>query len=341
MSVLRGVYVSKLRVRERVVKKERERMSEFYNSLAEKMQSGSCVVMTVLEGESAGRKLLVTEPVEQYEGHAVFCERAGSLPRLVICGGGHVSIPMIRMGKMLGFQVTVLEDRPKFADNARVAGADVVICDSFEHGLESISGGEDTYFIIVTRGHRYDEVCLGAIVEKPNAYIGMMGSRRRVAIVKEELFEQGHEREKLDEVYTPIGLKIGAETPEEIAVSVMAEIIQVKHEKAEGCGYSKELLEALCDEDCKKQKKVLATIISRKGSAPRGVGTKMLILEDGTLIDTIGGGCAESDVITKALLMMREEKVRFQICMVDMTREAAEEEGMVCGGRIEVMLERV
>ena len=312
MSVLRGVYVSKLRVRERVMKKERERMSEFYNSLAEKMQSGSCVVMTVLEGESAGRKLLVTEPVEQYEGHAVFCERAGSLPRLVICGGGHVSIPMIRMGKMLGFQVTVLEDRPKFADNARVAGADVVICDSFEHGLESISGGEDTYFIIVTRGHRYDEVCLGAIVEKPNAYIGMMGSRRRVAIVKEELFEQGHEREKLDEVYTPIGLKIGAETPEEIAVSVMAVIIQVKHEKAEGCGY-----------------------------APRGVGTKMLILEDGTLIDTIGGGCAESDVITKALLMMREEKLRFQICMVDMTREAAEEEGMVCGGRIEVMLERV
>ena len=304
MSVLRGVYVSKLRVRERVMKKECERMSEFYNSLAEKMQSGSCVVMTVLEGESAGKKLLVTEPVEQYE-------------------------------------VTVLEDRPKFADNARVAGADVVICDSFEHGLERISGGDDTYFIIVTRGHRYDEVCLGAIVEKPNAYIGMMGSRRRVAIVKEELFEQGHKREKLDEVYTPIGLKISAETPEEIAVSVMAEIIQVKHEKAEGCGYSKELLEALCDEDCKKQKKVLATIISRKGSAPRGVGTKMLILEDGTLIDTIGGGCAESDVITKALLMMREEKVRFQICMVDMTREAAEEEGMVCGGRIEVMLERV
>lgn len=341
MSVLRGVYVSKLRVRERGMKKERERMSEFYNSLAEKMQSGSCVVMTVLEGESAGRKLLVTEPVEQYEGHAVFCERAGSLPRLVICGGGHVSIPMIRMGKMLGFQVTVLEDRPKFADNARVAGADVVICDSFEYGLERISGGDDTYFIIVTRGHRYDEVCLGAIVEKPNAYIGMMGSRRRVAIVKEELFEQGHEREKLDEVYTPIGLKIGAETPEEIAVSVMAEIIQVKHEKAEGCEYSKELLEALCDEDGKKQKKVLATIISRKGSAPRGVETKMLILEDGTLIDTIGGGCAESDVITKALLMMREEKVRFQICMVDMTREAAEEEGMVCGGRIEVMLERV
>ena len=76
-------------------------MSEFYNSLAENMQSGSCVVMTVLEGESAGRKLLVTEPVEQYEGHAVFCERAGSQPRLQICRGPQVSIPIIRIRKML------------------------------------------------------------------------------------------------------------------------------------------------------------------------------------------------------------------------------------------------
>lgn len=72
--------------------------------------------------------------------------------------------------------MTVLEVDPNLRTNARVAGADVVICDSFEHGLESISGGEDTYFIILTRGHRYDEVCLGAIVEKPNAYIGMMAA---------------------------------------------------------------------------------------------------------------------------------------------------------------------
>ena len=72
------------------------------------------------------------------------------------------------------------------------------------------------------------------------------------------------------------------------------------------------MLEALCDEDCKKQKKVLATIISRKGICTERRGNKMLILEDGTLIDTIGGGCAESDVITKALLMMREEKCGFR-----------------------------
>ena len=122
---------------------------------------------------------------------------------------------------------------------------------------------------------------------------------------------------------------------------MMAEIIQVKHENAAGAGYSKQLLKELCGDTDSEQKKVLATIISRKGSAPRSVGTKMLIREDGSLIDTIGGGCAENEVITKALLMMREERVQFQICTVDMTREAAEEEGMVCGGKIEVMLERI
>ena len=87
--------------------------------------------------------------------------------------------------------------------------------------------------------------------------------------------------------------------------------------------------------------KVLATIISRKGSAPRSVGTKMLIRADGTTVDTIGGGCIESEVIRKALLMMRAEDEGFRLCTVDMTADAAEDEGMVCGGVVEVMLEKV
>ena len=87
--------------------------------------------------------------------------------------------------------------------------------------------------------------------------------------------------------------------------------------------------------------KVLATIISRKGSAPRGVGTKMLIIEDGRTIDTIGGGCIESEIIQEALLMMRTKAPDFQICRVDMTAGEAEDEGMVCGGVVEVMLEKV
>ena len=111
--------------------------------------------------------------------------------KLVICGAGHVSIPVIQIGRMIGCTVTVLEDRPKFAYNARRAGADTVLCEPFEEGLKKIPGDPDIYFIIVTRGHRYDQVCLEKIMKKEHAYIGMMGSRARTVKVKQALLEQG------------------------------------------------------------------------------------------------------------------------------------------------------
>ena len=286
------------------------------------------------EGEQKVKALHDTESQAR-----IYRERIGRTPKMIICGAGHVSMPIIRMGKMLGFMVTVIEDRPKFADHARAAGADQVLCEPFSDGLLKIRGDSDSWFIIVTRGHRYDTECLEAILRKPYAYVGMMGSRRRVAIVKDQLEAKGVCREALDGVHTPIGLKIGAETPEEIAVSVMAEIIQVKNAGSAKGGYSPELLDAVLDPDDSREK-VLATIISRKGSAPRSVGTKMLIRADGTTVDTIGGGCIESEVIQKALLMMRAEE-GFRLCTVDMTADAAEDEGMVCGGVVEVMLEKV
>lgn len=320
-------------------------MSGFYRQLKEALKSeqGDIYTETVLRGEHAGEKRILQgnsfRDAEEREedGGDVFRERIGRQPKLIICGAGHVSVPIIKMGKMLGFAVTVLEDRPKFADNARAAGADMVICESFEKALEGIHGDSDSWFVIVTRGHRYDTICLENILHKTYAYVGMMGSRRRVAIVKDQLEESGISREVLDAVHTPIGLKIGAETPEEIAVSVMAEIIQVKNSREKGGGYSGEMLRALVSEEGRK--KVAATIVSRKGSAPRSVGTKMLIFEDGTTVDTIGGGCVESEIMQKALLMMRAGEPRFQVCRVDMTADAAEDEGMVCGGVVEVMLE--
>ena len=328
-------------------------MNRFYEELkaALALSEGDIWSETVLAGEHAGEKRLSYGDGAEGEQKVkilhdtdaqtrVYHERIGRTPKMIICGAGHVSIPIIRMGKMLGFMVTVIEDRPKFADHARAAGADQVLCEPFSDGLSKIRGDSDSWFIIVTRGHRYDTECLEAILRKPYAYVGMMGSRRRVAIVKEQLEAKGVCREALDGVHTPIGLKIGAETPEEIAVSVMAEIIQVKNAGSGKSGYSTELLDAVLDPDDSREK-VLATIVSRKGSAPRSVGTKMLIRADGTTVDTIGGGCIESEVIRKALLMMRAEDEGFRLCTVDMTADAAEDEGMVCGGVVEVMLEKV
>lgn len=251
-------------------------------------------------------------------------------------------MPVIRIGVMMGWNVTVLEDRPKYADNARRAGAQEVICGPFEESLEKIAGSENTYFVVLTRGHRYDVTCLEKIVEKRHAYIGMIGSRRRSAIVKQDLVDRGYDKRVLEEVASPVGLDIGAETPEEIGVAIIAEIIAKKHKNAHINGYPKELLQALQDEREFSELKVLATIVSRKGSAPRGVGAKMLVYPDGRTLGTIGGGCVEADILRSALLMIREDgKENQKLCQVDMLNTDAEEEGMVCGGTVEVLLEIV
>lgn len=159
----------------------------------------------------------------QIGGDRVFCETLGGQKHLVICGAGHVSIPIIKIGMMLDFEVTVIDDRPAFADCARRTGADHVICDSFEHTLTGIKGNRDTYFVIVTRGHRHDQKCLRVITEKEYAYIGIIGSLRRIAMVKQILKEERTKPKALEELHSPIGLKIGAQTPEEIAVAIIAE----------------------------------------------------------------------------------------------------------------------
>ena len=324
-------------------------MKEFYKILRDLSSDYENMAMTVTRGESLGEKVILSKGKPVYESKKglfdsledlkFYSERIQGDKKLIICGGGHISIPLITMGKLLGFHVTVIEDRILFADNARRAKADRVICDSFQKALNEIEGDSNSYFIIVTRGHRYDQVCLEEIVKKNNGYIGMIGSKLRVKKVKEELIDKGISKEALEKVYTPIGLKIGAETPEEIAVAIMAEIIMVSKSVREYGGYSKELLSAILAEDL--ENKILATIIERKGSAPRGVGAKMLIYKDGKTLGTIGGGCVEADIITKARFQLLDGDRVPKIYKVDMTGADAEEEGMVCGGTVDILLEWV
>lgn len=211
----------------------------------------------------------------------------------------------------------------------------------FEEGLKQIKGDGDTFFIIVTRGHRYDQVCLENIARKPHAYIGMIGSRMRVKKVKEAVIEKGCDPDVVNRIYSPIGLNIRAETPEEIGIAILAEIIEVKNKEKRSFGYPKEIIHAILNKDTMQEQKVMATIIDRKGSAPRGIGTKMLVLSDGVCVGTIGGGCVEADILQKALLMIRSGEMRPQLCHIDMTGQDAEDEGMVCGGVIDVLLEPV
>jgi xanthine dehydrogenase accessory factor len=147
---------------------------------------------------------------------------------LLVVGAGHIGRSLTRIGAEAGFSVTVLDDRPEFASADLLPEADKVICADFEDTLGSYPISSNTYVVMVTRGHKQDELSLRVTVTSPAAYVGMIGSRRRTAAVLQHLLEDGIPKEALDRVHTPIGLDIGAETPGEIAVSIIAEAIMVR-----------------------------------------------------------------------------------------------------------------
>jgi xanthine dehydrogenase accessory factor len=154
-------------------------------------------------------------------------------PQLLIVGAGHIAAPLAEIGRICDFAVTVLDDRPQYANRQRFPTANRVIAGDFTAELRALRHGrptfdENTYLVLVTRGHQYDVACLLELLDDPVAYIGMIGSQRRIRAVYELLErEQGIPPHKFDRIRAPVGLAIGAQTPAEIAVCIMAEIIAV------------------------------------------------------------------------------------------------------------------
>jgi xanthine dehydrogenase accessory factor len=148
---------------------------------------------------------------------------------LIVCGGGHVGQAVARAGRFLDFNVTVIDDRADFASREKFPDPAIrLIADDFIAGLRSLKITPAAHLVIVTRGHRHDEICLREVISKPARYIGMIGSRRRTTTIREHLRREGFGAELLRGVRSPIGLDIGAQTPEEIALSILAEIVLVR-----------------------------------------------------------------------------------------------------------------
>ena len=290
-------------------------------------------------------------------GQRIFVERFGAAPQLVVCGGGHVGASVVRLAKLLGLPVcaledrpefagqlrqglpvTALEDRPEFAEELRQAGADAVLCLPFAEGLAQIPGGQETYFVVVTRAHSCDIACLRSILQKPAAYVGMMGSRKRAALVHTQLAELGLPQERIDALHAPIGLSIGAKTAQEIALSILAEIVSVKNSRQQTEGFSPALLAALEQQTAPA---VLATIVGRHGSTPREEGSKMLVLPDGSAVGSVGGGIMEyrTQQLARELLEPGAAPCR----LAAFTTEGASDAAAIaaCGGSMEVFLQRL
>jgi xanthine dehydrogenase accessory factor len=148
--------------------------------------------------------------------------------RLVIVGGGHIGYALAQMAALLGFELYVLDDREEFANEERFAMAENVYAGDLGEGLDAIELDGSDYIVLVSRGHQQDEQALRHVVRRGAAFVGMIGSRRRVRTVLEHLLSEGFDREQIEAVHTPIGIDIGAETPEEIALSILAEIVLVR-----------------------------------------------------------------------------------------------------------------
>lgn len=267
-------------------------------------------------------------------------------PRLIILGGGHIAKPLSEFGHKVGFSITVADDRPFFANHDRFSNADEVILKDFNSIIDSLNIRNSDFIVIVTRGHRYDGICLRNALKFTPAYIGMIGSRRRVKAMMDLLISEGYDKNQLDKVCSPIGLDIGAVTPEEIGISIIEQVISyrrnINKKNLKYSDFSWPDFDMDVIKEASKTSKIpraLITIIGSKGSVPRKAGAKMIAWLDGRLIGSIGGGCSEANILTMARTVINNKG--YKIEHIDMTGDLAEDEGMVCGGTMEVIIESI
>ncbi|MDR1378429.1 MAG: XdhC family protein [Synergistaceae bacterium] len=336
-----------------------ENMKRVYCELFQNLQEGQdTVLVTVIEPSGLEKTLHTGASVaywtnkwdnsyslyaKESKGEIVVVEHFLPSQRLIVFGGGHIAMPLSEMASLLKFKVTVFDDRPFFADRTRFPNASEVICESFERVSQRLTFWGNDYVAIMTRGHRHDIECLRSVLSSETfpLYVGMIGSRRRVALVRRQMKEEGFSPERLERLHAPIGLDIGAVSPEEIALSILAEIVREKRggiSRKRECHANMELMQLLggTAKEGTEERIAVITVVSAKGSTPREAGAKMAVFYDGRTVGSIGGGCAEADVARDARQVILEGGYRLKT--IDM-EDLAEEDGMACGGKMEVLME--
>ena len=156
----------------------------------------------------------------------IFVEPIMPLPRVVIFGAGHISTQVSKIATIAGFKSWLVDDRPIYANETRFPEAERIFAGSFEDAFKAIEPDENTYLVIVTRGHQEDQNVLRWAVGTEARYVGMIGSKRKIRTIVRDLEKEGIDRQRLERVHMPIGLDIGAVVPEEIAVAIVAELVQ-------------------------------------------------------------------------------------------------------------------
>ena len=331
-----------------------------YHSIIGQMDQGALLLLTIVSGPETGQKMTRQTEHCWYEdpalrafwqealgelqtdripyrftvaGKDIFAERLIQEPELVICGGGHVSLELAAMAEYLEYPFVVIDDRQEFCSPERFPGAKECICMPFEEALTNRSYSGNAYYVIVTRGHMHDLDSLDLILQKPYGYVGMIGSRAKVKKAMDELRSRGYRQEVLDQVHSPIGLSIGAQTPKELAISIIGEIIGHKYQELPSSYLESDVREALGGDS----PLVLARIIDKRGSAPRGIGSRMVVDRNGIVAGTVGGGRVEfeAELLAKELAVQGQSTVK----TYRLNNDTAAALGMWCGGEVDILFE--
>ena len=241
-------------------------------------------------------------------------------PTLFVCGGGHVAKEVAALAEYLDFAVTVIDDREDLVNRGRFPTAEKIICDSYDNLKNYLEA--DAYYVVVTPDHKADLQCVSAILPTQYRYLGMIGSKGKVAATFENLRKAGFSEDQISTIFAPIGLPISAVTPAEIAFSILGQIIQEKN-KHHTASADKALLTTT-------ESGMLCIITEKHGSAPRGAGSMMFIGKE-RILGTVGGGEPEYRAILHA-----QENPGFSIQEYALNRTAANGLDMICGGTIKV-----
>ena len=293
----------------------------------------------IYRAAALGNEAALTFTVDGADYLRSFCKPE----RLILLGCGNIGQALCRYAADLGFAVTAVDERPSFANHTLMPDASEIICSDFPDAIRRLDVTERDYVCVITRGHRYDADCLRELL--PGAYpkyLGMIGSRRRVALLLRQLEGEGFSSDALGRIHAPIGVSINALTVKEIAISIVAELIQCRRSgldrRSKAARLSAEdidldLLRFLVED---RTPKALLMVYETSGSTPVKTGAMMAVDKLGRTVGTIGGGCGESAVMTDARKLIGSGTQ--SSVTVDMSADIAEEEGMVCGGEMKVLI---
>ncbi|MDD7256403.1 XdhC family protein [Bullifex porci] len=296
----------------------------YYEKLLEELKNGSIKRYTSLEGDTLGEESL---NINNFKGR-VLEENLTPPVHLVLFGAGHVGKALFHLARLQDIDITVIDSRDEILKQEDFPNAELIKVDYSNMDALKLNV-YNPYFCIFTHGHSGDKACLKWCLKQSSEYIGMIGSKGKIKATFEKLINEGYKEEELSKVHSPIGLKIGGDTPQEIAISIMAEIIQTYTSKPNRSVIDIELLKVLS-----KKEGVLCRIISKKGSAPRQIGTSMFVTKE-KVFATVGGGALEKRVIEEALNL--KENVMLKEYILNPQGDL----NMICGGDEEILFQKV